>query len=248
VRITADGKWDAGSRRDLRLLVRDYSAPLLLPAALLMAGERPTIREVEPSVPAGLPIALRKGELLSGVMTNLLLRVDGATASSSLTIRCRGGASPDPVTAGPNSSGDDRVRVQPPQAGAMFLSLDAGRWAPGCTLTAALDTPEQGRSKPVELGKVVRMPAIESFRLTEESAGEGMFWGVLTGRDLVLIEKTGWDEANGQPVTEIPAAIVGQGSQQSLRVRMPWPSPTPHAPLFVWLRGESEGRVTTVRY
>src|ERR1035438_10054518 len=33
---------------------------------------------------------------------------------------------------------------------------------------------------------------------------------------------------------------------QTLRIAMPWPSPTPKAPLFVWLRGETEGRATRV--
>ena len=92
------------------------------------------------------------------------------------------------------------------------------------------------------------MPTIESFKLTDETGGEGLYVGVLTGRDLELIEKTGWDAQNGQLVQGLPSAIVGEGNKQSLRVVLPWPSPAPHAPLYIWLRGESDGRATTVRY
>ncbi len=246
LRVTTDAKWEPGTRADLRVRIRDYPAPLVMAGALLLAGARPVIREVEPSIPTGLPIALRKGELLAGIMTNLLLRVDGADPKATLTLRCKG-ASGDAVTVRPGAE-EDRVRLQAAQNGSMFVSVDGGRWPTGCVLTATLGTAESGRSKAVELGPVVRLPVIDSFRLTEESAGENMFFGVLTGRDLELVEKTGWEDSNGQAVTEIPAAIVGQGNQQSLKVRMPWPSPRPHAPLFIWLRGETEGRATTVRY
>jgi len=37
-----------------------------------------------------------------------------------------------------------------------------------------------------------------------------------------------------------------EGARQTLRVVMPWPSPSPKAPLYLWLRGETAGRATTV--
>jgi hypothetical protein len=40
-----------------------------------------------------------------------------------------------------------------------------------------------------------------------------------------------------------------RGSQkQSLKIALPWPSPNPRAPVFIWLPGESEGRTTKTRY
>jgi hypothetical protein len=95
---------------------------------------------------------------------------------------------------------------------------------------------------------VVRIPQIESFRLTDEQAGEGGYFGVLTGRNLELIDRTGWDTTNGQPVPGLPAPLAGDPNRQSLKVRMNWPSPVPHAPIFIWLRGEDQGRQTTARY
>jgi hypothetical protein len=63
---------------------------------------------------------------------------------------------------------------------------------------------------------------------------------------LETVEKTGWDAARGLTVPELPRPIAGEGAKQSLRISMPWPSPTPKSPLFVWLRGESEGRATRI--
>ena len=50
----------------------------------------------------------------------------------------------------------------------------------------------------------------------------------------------------GLSVTELPRPVPGEGARQTLRIAMPWPSPTPKSPLFIWLRGESEGRATRI--
>ena len=63
-----------------------------------------------------------------------------------------------------------------------------------------------------------------------------------------MIEKTGWDAEHGVPVESIPTPIPGDAARQTLRVVLPWPAPAPHAPLYVWLRGEAAGRKTTVVY
>ena len=88
---------------------------------------------------------------------------------------------------------------------------------------------------------VIRLPSIESFKLTDEAAGEGEYFGVLTGADLELIGQVGWNAESGKPIEGLPVPIVGEGAKQSLKVRLSWPSPTPHAPLFVWFRGEDAG-------
>jgi hypothetical protein len=70
---------------------------------------------------------------------------------------------------------------------------------------------------------------------------------VLKGFDLETIEKTGWDSRAGVAAPELPRPVAGEGARQTLRIAMPWPSPTPKAPLFVWLRGETDGRATKVQ-
>ena len=114
----------------------------------------------------------------------------------------------------------------------------------GCTLTAAIET-DTGSSDAFTLGKIVRLPRIESFALTDEKAADG-FYGVLRGFDLETIDKTGWDARTGLSVSELPRPIAGEGAKQSLRIVMPWPSPSPKAPLSIWLRGESDARATKV--
>jgi len=63
--------------------------------------------------------------------------------------------------------------------------------------------------------------------------------------DWTLIPETGSEKPVSIAVrtaTELPRPVAGEGSKQTLRIAMPWPSPTPKAPLFVWLRGETDGR------
>ena len=69
---------------------------------------------------------------------------------------------------------------------------------------------------------------------------------MLEGWDLETIERTGWNATLGLPTAELPRPIAGQGAKQTLRIAMPWPSPAPKSPLFVFLRGESQGRVTRI--
>ena len=108
-----------------------------------------------------------------------------------------------------------------------------------------METEELGKSDPLTLGKVVRLPHLDSFAMTDEKSPNG-FYAVLKGSDLDTIEKTGWDDHSGLAAAELPRPSAGEGSKQTLRIEMPWPSPTPKAPLFIWLRGETDGRATKV--
>lgn len=133
--------------------------------------------------------------------------------------------------------------------GMLFLSLDPGIVGqPGCRLTAAVTTESAGTSDPYVLGQVVRVPRIQQFILTDEKLGEGVYAGILKGQDLETIEKTGWTGQNGLPVQAIPTPAPGEPGKQVLKVALPWPAPAPHAPVFVWLRGETEGRATGAKY
>jgi hypothetical protein len=108
-----------------------------------------------------------------------------------------------------------------------------------------MEIDDLGKSDPFTLGKVVRLPRIESFALTDEKSPDG-FYGLLKGFDLDTIDKTGWASATGLSVADLPRPVTGEGARQTLRIAMPWPSPSPKAPLFVWLRGETDGRATKV--
>jgi hypothetical protein len=93
------------------------------------------------------------------------------------------------------------------------------------------------------------LPRIEKFTLTEEQLSPTLYAGNLMGADLQTIEKTGWDAKTGYPVQGIPTMIPGSNPpDQTLKVELPWPPPSPHAPIYVWLRGENIGRLTDVKY
>ncbi len=46
----------------------------------------------------------------------------------------------------------------------------------------------------------------------------------------------------------IPTPVAGNPEEQTLEIAMPWPPPSPQAPLYIWLEGESEGRRTPATY
>jgi hypothetical protein len=119
---------------------------------------------------------------------------------------------------------------------------------PGCEVVATLITPGSGQSEQRRVGAIVLLPNIDAFRLTNEKAGDAAYFAELEGHDLENIERVGWDAQNGTPVDTIPAPVAGPGNKESLRVAIPWPAPAPHAPLYVWLRGEERGRLTSAQY
>jgi hypothetical protein len=133
--------------------------------------------------------------------------------------------------------------------GTLYLSLDPGSvGASGCHLIATATTEETGTSDPYSLGRVIRLPRIDKFQLTDERDSGNFYLGSLTGEELQTIAKTGWNSRDGYPVQEFPTPVAGDPLKETLRIELPWPPPFPHAPVYVWLRGEAEGRVTQARY
>jgi len=149
-------------------------------------------------------------------------------------------------------TGDRTTSAQLDFAGddGLFLSVDPGVVGQsGCQLAATLSTDSAGSSDPTALGRLIRLPRIEKFALTEDKLGPNLYSGSLTGTDLQIIEKTGWDPKSGYSVQGIPTPVPGGTPQeQTLKVELPWPPPSPHAPIYVWLRGETTGRLTDVKY
>lgn len=243
VRLRAEAK--PGDLLALAGPVQGMSGPLRFPGALQVAAARPRIREAKPSAPEDLAIALRDQEIPAGSWTSYALTVEPADASGSITLACADGSpSAAPVVL---RLGEKQANAQLTSAGSgtWFLSLDAGSVGPtGCGLTAVVET-SAGKSDVFALGKVVRLPRIESFAMTDEKSPDGYF-GVLKGFDLESIAQTAWAAGTGVAVTELPRPIPGEGSKQTLRISMPWPSPSPKAPLFVWLRGDTDARSTKI--
>ncbi|HWZ33479.1 MAG TPA: hypothetical protein VNX18_19195 [Bryobacteraceae bacterium] len=243
VRLRAGAK--AGDSGTLSAKVDGMAGALRLPVALQVVAARPRILEAKPSLPRDLVIAPRDGEIPAGSWVGFAMKTDLTDAQPVLTVQCAEPALTAQLLKLRGGEKQPGGQLISGGAGALFLSLDPGAVGQsGCTLTAIVET-EVGKSDAFTLGKVVRVPRIESFTMTDEKSGDG-FYGILKGFDLETIEKTGWDARVGLNVAEMPRPIAGEGSKQSLRIAMPWPSPSPKAPLSIWLRGEAEGRATKV--
>ena len=243
VRLHSDAK--PGDAVTLMAQVSKHMEPLRFPGALQVTMARPKIQSAQTALPADLGIAPKSGEIPGGSWVSFAIKAD-FVAQPVLTLQCAETArtiQPLTLHAGEKNASGQLIGSED---GSLFLSLDAGTVGrPGCSLTATLESDSTGKSDPFSLGKVIRLPRIESLALTDEKSGDG-YIALLRGFDLETIAKTGWATGSGLDVPELPRPIAGEGSKQSLRVVMPWPSPSPKAPLQIWLRGESDPRATKV--
>jgi len=237
-----------GDRIALSLKVEGREAPLEVPEAIEVAGPRPHIAALSISLAEDLDIALREGELPSGSFASISMRVENVETRPQVRIECA--ERERTVEAQALRPGEKLAAARLESAGAdtLFLAIDAGRVGrPGCTLAAVVETDAAGRSDTRTLGRVVRLPRITGFTLTDEKIGESAYAGLLTGSDLEMIERAGWDTHTGLAVDNLPKPVASERDRQTLRVALPWPAPAPHAPVCIWLRGESEGRITRAK-
>ncbi|MEO8663320.1 MAG: hypothetical protein ABI693_32990, partial [Bryobacteraceae bacterium] len=245
-RVSIAVKPDAekGAQAELLLKVEGLHEPLSIPAAVTIAGPRPRITSSQLSLPGDPGVTVLPGELPTGAFVNLVLRVDNTEAAPHLHLSC--GASAIDLTAASPEAG---VRLSQIHPGQLFLSLDpATAGPPGCNLVARAESDAAGLSDPYTLGRVVALPRIDSFQLTDEKLPDGDYIGTLTGYDLELVEKAGWLATDGHPAQGLPTPIAGEGQKQLLKIALPWPPPAPRSPIYLWLRGDTQGRVTKVRY
>lgn len=242
VRLSETAK--KGDRANLYLKVEGLTQPLTVPAAVIIAGPRPRITASQITLPGDAAVAVHPGELPAGAFASLSLQVENVETMPSLHLRC-GATGTD--LAGTESRRD--IRLSQIRPGSLFLSLDPAVAGPiGCTLTATAEIENTGLSDSYSLGRVILLPRIDSFQLTDEKLPGDAYAGTLTGFNLELVEKTGWNDHDGYPVQGLPTPIAGEGQKQSLRIGLSWPPPAPRAPLYLWLRGDSEGRISKLRY
>ena len=237
-----------GQRFNLRMKVEGIEAPLTVADAIEIRAPRPRIMSVRKSYPQNFAVALNDDEIPAAVTASFALEVAHADDAPVVDVTCgdAGRLRQKLHLAAGDRNGDARLDMA--GDGELFLSLDPGMVGrPGCRLEASVTSPE-GTSDTYPLGRILRVPRIAQFVLTDQKLADGMYAGTLKGEDLDTIEQTGWDAQHGLPVQSIPDAAAGQPRQQQLSIELPWPAPAPHAPVFVWLRGESKGRATGVKY
>ncbi|HTA43647.1 MAG TPA: hypothetical protein VK789_14435 [Bryobacteraceae bacterium] len=243
IKLAPDVK--AGALLALQLKVKDFEQPVTIEDALLVAGPKPAITSVRQSHQDNLGIALNSGEIARNSLVSFELNVLHASSISAIRLACEDGPGVS-IKAGESN---DNARFIQESPDSVFLSFrPEGLGQSGCQVSALLETAHDGQSAPRKLGMIVRLPKIDSFQLTDQKTGDGLYAAVLQGQDLESIAKVGWDDQRGTPVDAIPAPVEGPGNKESLRISMPWPAPSPHAPLYIWLRGEDKGRLAAAKF
>ena len=238
-----------GDLLPLAMKVTGLEAPIVLQEALQVVGPRPGIARASTSFPPQAGLGLRQGEIPSGLPVSFAIGVEHLHPLASLQLGCQsGGQFQSRLTLIPGQP-RGATRLDLTGGDTLFLSLDPGSLsATDCALAVVVRNRTTGSSDPHPLGRVVRLPRIERFVLTTRKVGKSLYEGILTGEELHHISKAGWTESQGLPVAGIPTPFPDDPKKQTLRIALPWPSPEPHAPVFIWLRGEDRGRPTQARY
>jgi hypothetical protein len=192
---------------------------------------------------------LRQKEIAAGAPVSFAIQTENAGPHPAFSLSCANAGDVKNSLALRPGDRSGSAQLDFAGEGTLFLSVDPGSVGhSGCQLEATVSVDETGASDPYNLGRVIRLPHIEKFLLSDEKGAGHLYFGSLTGQELQTIEKTGWDGKNGYPVQGIPTPVAGDPQEQSLRIELPWPPPSPRAPLYVWLRGETEGRITQAKY
>jgi hypothetical protein len=237
-----------GTLLTLRMKVKNFEEPVSVPDAFLVAGPKPAITTVRESSQGNLGIELHPGEMAANFPVSFEIGVLQAPLVSTVNLSCENspGSSPPNIKMGEAKEDVKLTQESPNLLFLLFRPESVGQ--PGCTVMAALNTPKNGQSERRKLGEIVLLPKIDSFQVSNAKAGDSSYFAALEGHDLENIAKVGWDAQNGTSVDSIPTPVTGPGNKESLRVAIPWPAPAPHAPLYIWLRGEDVGRLTSAQY
>ncbi|HVY91474.1 MAG TPA: hypothetical protein VHA14_01950 [Bryobacteraceae bacterium] len=236
-----------GTLLSLSMNVANFEQPVSAEDVFEVTGPKPAISSVRESVQEGAGVATRTDEMGANSLVSFEMNVAHAPVVSEVDLSCETGESA-PLRIRPGDARDD-LKVTQESADTLFLAFRPRTVGPpGCGVMVRLVTPKNGASDERKLGAIVLLPQIDSFDVSSDKAGDSSWFATLKGRDLEGITKVGWDATNGTAVDAIPVPIPGPGNLETLRVAVPWPAPAPHAPLYIWLRGEDQGRQTSARY
>jgi hypothetical protein len=238
-----------GDQLDAEIVVSDLEKPLKVDDIAAVAGPRPKITAATKSFASTSGVELREGEIPAGTAVSFALLAHGIDQHPKVELACS--SESDTRRAVSLAPGDktDSAELDVTGEGSLFLSFDPALIGDsGCRLTVKITEAETGTSDPFVLGRVIRLPQISDFMVTDEKLDDSSYAASLTGRDLQLIEKTGWGAAGAESIQGIPTPVAGSPREQTLKIAVAWPPPSPRAPLYIWLRGESEARKTNARY
>ncbi|HEX4275439.1 MAG TPA: hypothetical protein VHZ74_08805 [Bryobacteraceae bacterium] len=233
-----------GTELPVQVSLTDRDEPLTFAKGLEVTGPLPAIASSKLSLPTGMAIAIEPGEFPAGYTLNALLDTRNLERTSTLRLACADGVGNETALHIGEQNGSSNL--QQLSADQLFLAFDTSTLPAGCSLEASIDNGRDGESKPSTLARIVRVPQIDLFVLAENATASGPRPYRLTGQNLEMIAKAGWDESIGVEPAGLPEPLPGPGLKQSVQVVLPDP-PNPQALLYVWLRGDSHGRATTIQ-
>lgn len=226
-------------------------------------GPRPHIVESKEVIPPGAKLGLHDGEreIPAGALVGFYIKVNDLSSQPSLELACMrsGQVFQSELTLNPGQQ-ERTATLDLIGEDTLFLSLDPGNLSVrDCSLYGRVTDRIRGSSNLHLLGRVTHLPRIERFVLTRKlitartSCSPGTedklrYEGILTGEQLHEISRAGWNTEDSCAVMGIATAKSEDSQKQTLRIVLSWSPPEPHAPVFIWLRGESKGRATGVRY
>jgi hypothetical protein len=224
--------------------IEDRSEPFRLPDALQVTGPVPVIASSKLSLPAQMAIAVRAEEFPAGYTLNAMLDVKNIERKSLLRLGCADGVgTTETLHIGGQTASWALTQLSPDQ---LFLAFDTSGLPAGCSLQAVIDNGRGGSSQPATLAHILRVPQVDSFTVSDDPPENGTRPYQLTGLNLEMIEKMGWDDNNGLDVSGLPTPLPGPGLKQSIAIQLPDPL-SPDTMLHIWLRGDAKGRSTTVK-
>lgn len=221
----------------------DRAETMRLPDALEITGPLPAIASAQLSLPKDLGVAVAGNEFPAGYTLTALLDVRNISGASQVHLACADDPSQQAnLRVGAQDKVSNLEQVSPDQ---LFLSYDTSAFPAGCKLMATIENGRAGMSQPFALARLIRLPHIESVTpTTTPTTPAGLRTYEITGENLEMIGQLSFDQSLGVEVNALPAAVPGEGQRQSLTVNLPV-APSPSAPLYLWLRGETTARATT---
>jgi hypothetical protein len=233
-----------GTTLAVKAYVQDRSGPLTLPGALQITGPLPVIASSKLSLGSGTQISLHPDEFPAGSTLNAMLDVRNIARSGVLRLSCAESSSEQAsLHIGEQTTHSSLESLSPDQ---LFLAFDTSSLPAGCLLQAVIDNGRDGSSQPFTLAHILRTPQIDSLTVSAAQPQNGMRPYQITGQNLEMIQKLGWDQASLVDVSDLPTPLPGPGLKQSVEINLPDP-PNPEAVLLVWLRGDKRARESTMK-